>query len=162
MGITGFSMQRVIFPACLLLSQSLRCSAYHFTRPLSSSGFSGFALKSSEEGGEGGDSKIVFVGNLPFDYTETELKSLVLSRGVKGIATTRIATARKSGLSRGFGYIDFDTNQSAESSLSLLDGLEVNGRALKIDLDGGKNTPTKGRRQPLTSSEFSAFIGGYY
>lgn len=159
-----FSFARVVFPAFLLVSQGFRSNAFQISRGSISqlSGrFYSVVAKSSPSDNESvvGDSKIVFVGNLPFDYTDLELKSLVLSRGVKGMATTRIATARKSGLSRGFGYIDFDSAESAEDSLSLLDGIEVNGRELKIDLDGGKNTPTKGRRLPQTSSEFSAFIG---
>ena len=159
-----FSLARAIFPAFLLVSQGFRSNAFQLSRgPLSqlSGRFCSVVTKStgSDIDGVVGESKIVFVGNLPFDYTDLELKSLVLSRGVKGMATTRIATARKSGLSRGFGYIDFETAQSAEDSLNLLDGLEVNGRELKIDLDGGKNTPTKGRRLPQTSAEFSAFIG---
>ena len=129
-----FSFARAIFPAFLLVSQGFRSHAFQISRGSTSqlSGrFYSVVTKSSSGDNVGvvGDSKIVFVGNLPFDYTDLELKSLVLSRGVKGMATTRIATARKSGLSRGFGYIDFDSAESAEDSLSLLDGIEEIGRA---------------------------------
>ena len=154
----------MIFPAFLLVSHGLRCNGFQLSRgPMSlvTGRFGSFVAKSTAADTDGAvsESKIVFVGNLPFDYSELELKSLVLSRGVKGCISTRLAVKRTSGLSRGFGYVDFDTSESAEKSLNLLDGLEINGRVLKIDLDGGTNTPTKGRRLPQTSSEFSAFIG---
>jgi RNA recognition motif-containing protein len=165
--MTKFSSYRAIFPAILLIAQGFRGSAYQFSRStvtqlsLPNRCYSSVKCASSSADGEteSAGSKIVFVGNLPFDYTEAELKSLVLAQGIKGLSQTRIATNRKSGLSRGFGYADFESEEMAENSLALLDGLEVNGRPLKIDLDGGKDTPTKGRRQPSTSSEFSAFIG---
>ena len=163
-----FSFCRVLFPAFLLVSQGLRCNAFQLSRGSLSSFSSSLRPRDltansassfdNDVKGDGG-SKVVFVGNLPFDYTEAELKALVLAKGVKGCQQTRIAVNRKSGTSRGFGYVDFDSEEAAATCLDLLDGLEVNGRPLKIDLDGGTNTPTKGRRQPQTSSEFSAFVG---
>jgi hypothetical protein len=43
--------------------------------------------------------------------------------------------------------------------LRLLEGAEVDGRPLKLDLDAGTDTPSKGRRPPLTSEAFSCFLG---
>jgi RNA recognition motif-containing protein len=55
--------------------------------------------------------------------------------------------------------LDFSSNDLAKKSLGLLEGLELNGRMLKIDLDGGVDNPNKGRRLSPVSSEFSVFIG---
>ena len=103
--------------------------------------------------------KIVFVGNLPFDFTEESLLGLATSRNVEGCVGARIAINKKTGKSRGFGYLDFSNSRYASSSVEILRNIQLNGREVKVDLDEGTNTPTKGRRPPQTSQEFSVFIG---
>ena len=102
---------------------------------------------------------IVFVGNLPFTYDESSLLQLAKTNGITSPFTARIEKNKKTGKSRGFGYLDFDTNAAAQKSLTQLTGVEVDGRILKLDFDGGTDTPTRGRRQSATSDAYSMFLG---
>jgi len=47
--------------------------------------------------------KKLYVGNLSFETTETELKLLFTQAGM--VASVRIITDRDTGLSRGFGFV---------------------------------------------------------
>ena len=104
---------------------------------------------------------IVFVGNLPFTYDESNLLQLAKANGITSPFNARIEKNKKTGKSRGFGYLDFDTNAAAQKSLTQLTGVEVDGRILKLDFDGGTDTPTRGRRQSATSDAYSMFLGTY-
>ena len=108
----------------------------------------------------GSPSKICFVGNLPFAYDASTLESFAIARGIPaGGFTARIEVNKKTGRSRGFGYLDFPNHDAAVAALRSLEGAEVDGRPLKLDLDAGTDTPSKGRRPPLTSEAFSCFLG---
>ena len=83
----------------------------------------------------------VYVGDLPYKITDEALKSTIesaLSRGQGTVAAVRQAKHRDTGLKRGFGYIDFFDQQSAERAVKELNGLTVLGRAIKLDLEGMK------------------------
>ncbi len=65
--------------------------------------------------------------------------------------------------SRGFGYISFNEETTAQSAVTALAGIEVEGRALKIDIAGPKaqrnsTTPSGEGRQP-TNTKFSIYMG---
>eukprot|EP00828_Plagiopyla_frontata_P011642 TRINITY_DN1645_c0_g1_i11.p1 TRINITY_DN1645_c0_g1~~TRINITY_DN1645_c0_g1_i11.p1 ORF type:complete len:216 (-),score=40.12 TRINITY_DN1645_c0_g1_i11:74-721(-) len=77
------------------------------------------------------DTKTIFVGNLNFQTDENSLAAAFAHIGE--IEDCRIARDRESGRSRGFGHIDFQTQDSAKQSLALA-GTEVDGRPIKVDL----------------------------
>jgi RNA recognition motif-containing protein len=67
-----------------------------------------------------------------------------------------------SGRNRGFAFVHFDAADQAESAMTTLQGLEIDGRRLKIDLAGNKPTRSQslGSVQPdRTNSENSLYIG---
>ena len=49
----------------------------------------------------------IFVGNLPFSYSEKELNDLLKDKGIEDCLNVRITLDKKTGRSRGFGYLDF-------------------------------------------------------
>ena|SRR5271165_5591041 len=71
------------------------------------------------------------VGNLSADVTNDSLRLLFTDRGFLVLAA-RIICDREGGRSRGFGFVEFDTSETAENALSELNGLDVSGRQLQI------------------------------
>jgi cold-inducible RNA-binding protein len=71
------------------------------------------------------------VGNLSADVTNDTLRLLFTDRGFLVMAA-RVICDREGGRSRGFGFVEFDTSETAENALSELNGLNVSGRALQI------------------------------
>lgn len=113
------------------------------------------------------EKKCIFVGNLPFETTDQDLRLLAEEKGVSAdaILSSRIAT-KFNGRSRGFGYLEFSTSETASENLEALmkasreeEGLRIGDRALKLDLDVGLDGPKKGRRHARTNTEFSLFLG---
>lgn len=83
----------------------------------------------------------VYVGELPYKITDETLKFVIeskLSNGKGTIAAVRQAINKETGLKRGFGYIDFHEKESAERAVKELNGMNVMGRAIKLDLEGMK------------------------
>ena len=74
----------------------------------------------------------LFVGNLPFDTTESQVKELIEgdSRTVRSV---KIITDKETGRSRGFAFVDLDSDEEAKAAISELNGKDFNGRQLKID-----------------------------
>jgi RNA recognition motif-containing protein len=74
--------------------------------------------------------KTLFVGNLPFEVTENDLRSLFRSFGE--IGGVRLANDRV-GKSRGFGFIEMRDASAAERAMSAMNGVEVGGRTIRVN-----------------------------
>lgn len=75
--------------------------------------------------------KNLFVGNLSFQTTEDELRSLFESFGE--VTRAEIVKDRDSGRSRGFGFVEMAEEESAEKAVAALNGKEVQGRAVTVN-----------------------------
>ena len=84
----------------------------------------------------------LYVGNLPFSATEEELRELFSEYGA--VADVTIITDRETGRSRGFGYVTFTNTEGANEAIQALDGKDMGGRVLKVNLSGPP-TPRPGR-----------------
>lgn len=71
----------------------------------------------------------IFVGNFPFNKTEQDLRDLFQPRNIVDV---RIVNDRDSGRSRGFGFVEFASDDEAADALSL-NGSDWGGRELKVD-----------------------------
>lgn len=98
----------------------------------------------------------VFIGNLPFDVDHISLSNFIKANGVQNCVSVRVVEYR-SGKSRGFAYVDFDTSDDAAHAVALLKESEIGGRSLTIDLACGVDSDMSGRGK--CSKEYSAFIG---
>lgn len=85
----------------------------------------------------------VFVANLNFETTKDAVIELVNARLGQGkVSKVRMSIDKLSGRPRGYGYIDFIDADTASEAMTALQGAELDGRTLRIDLprrltDGG-------------------------
>ena len=73
----------------------------------------------------------LYVGNLPFETTETDLQELFGSTG--SVATVHLVRDRETGRARGFAFVEMTEARDAETAISQLNGAELNGRALNVN-----------------------------
>ena len=74
--------------------------------------------------------KKVFVGNLPFEVTDTDLKDFFspLAR----VESVSVITDRETGRSRGFAFVEMSSPGEAEAAITRLNGTELQGRSLTV------------------------------
>lgn len=96
--------------------------------------------------------KKIYVGNLSFQTTETDLNDLFATFGA--VEAVSIITDRDTGRSKGFGFVTMNDDQ-AEKAIAQLNGQEHNGRALTVnearpmvkkDFGGGGGRSNRGGR----------------
>ena len=74
----------------------------------------------------------LFVGNLSFNTTETDLQSLFGAHGT--VTETNLMMDRETGRPRGFGFITMSSPDEAQKAIEALNGKEVDGRALTVNV----------------------------
>ena len=79
----------------------------------------------------------LYVGNLPFETTDAQLRELVAAFGTPSSA--EVAKDRSTGAPRGFGFVEFANDDEARAAVAGLDGKEISGRALRINEARPKN-----------------------
>lgn len=75
--------------------------------------------------------KKLYVGNLPYSAAEEGLSNLFSQFGT--VTSVVLIKDRETGKAKGFGFVEFATEDSANAALQL-DGSEFGGRALKISI----------------------------
>jgi RNA recognition motif-containing protein len=73
--------------------------------------------------------KKLYVGNLSFETTESELQELFGQAG--SVETVRIVMDRETGRSKGFGFVEMQTG--GDEAIAVMNGKEFNGRALTVN-----------------------------
>jgi RNA recognition motif-containing protein len=93
-------------------------------------------------------SKRLFVGNLSYETSETQLQSAFAEYG----ATSATIPIDHDGRGKGFGFVDVDADQM-NSAISAMNGKEVGGRAWsvnearpRVERGGGSGGHGGGRR----------------
>jgi len=73
----------------------------------------------------------IYVGNLPYDVSDTDLQQLFEQHG--SVASARVVIDRTTGRSKGFGFVQMDDRAEAEKAIESTNGQEMNGRALRVN-----------------------------
>jgi RNA recognition motif-containing protein len=73
----------------------------------------------------------LFVGNLPFGTVSADLEELFSQVGT--VASANVITDKFTGKSRGFGFVEMDSNQEAQTAIERFSGYELQGRALTVN-----------------------------
>lgn len=76
-------------------------------------------------------SNTLFLGNLSFDCTNEGIQEIFAEYG--NITRVSLPTDRDTGSLKGFGYVDFGSQQEATAALEALNGQEIEGRNIRID-----------------------------
>jgi RNA recognition motif-containing protein len=76
--------------------------------------------------------KKLFVGNLPYQASETELQSWFTQAGVNADSVS-IVRDRFSGEPRGFGFVEIGNDEEAEKAIASCNGQDFLGRTLVVN-----------------------------
>ncbi len=74
--------------------------------------------------------KKIYVGNLPYTVDDKELSKLFSEFGE--ITESVLIIDKFSGKSKGFGFVTFAEDASAEKAVAEMDGKDVQGREVKV------------------------------
>src|SRR4051794_40902950 len=75
--------------------------------------------------------KNIYVGNLTWDCSSDDLLALFQEHGKVGRA--QVVTDRETGRSRGFGFVEMDNDQEAQTAITALNGQNFRGRPLTVN-----------------------------
>lgn len=74
----------------------------------------------------------LYVGNLSYSTTEDDLRELFAQAGTVKSAT--VITDRDSGRSKGFGFVEMETQAEAEKAISQFNGFTLQNRVLTVNI----------------------------
>ena len=77
-------------------------------------------------------SQNLFVGSLAYATTDETLKALFEQIGE--VASARVVTDRESGRSKGFGFVEYVSEDDNQKAIDQLNGKELDGRAISVNL----------------------------
>lgn len=100
--------------------------------------------------------KNLFVGNMNFQTTESDLRGLFEPFGQ--VARVHIAMDRETGRSRGFAFVEMSNDAEAAKAMAALDGKDVGGRNLKVN--EARPRESSGPRGPRAGGEGGGRDGG--
>ncbi|MDR3635871.1 MAG: RNA-binding protein [Isosphaeraceae bacterium] len=75
--------------------------------------------------------KKLYVGNLTYNVTETDLESLFSQFGT--VQSAQIIIDRDTSRSKGFGFVEMDTDAQAQAAIQGLNGYDHGGRNLTVN-----------------------------
>ncbi len=73
----------------------------------------------------------IYVGNLPYDVSDSELQQLFEKFGT--VASARVVMDRATGRAKGFGFVEMNDRAEAEKAIEGTNGTEMNGRPLRVN-----------------------------
>jgi RNA recognition motif-containing protein len=73
----------------------------------------------------------IFVAGLPFAVSDQELQELFEPYTVP-LVQQKVILDRETHKSRGFGFVEFSSNEEAEKAIKALDGTSLEGRTLTV------------------------------
>lgn len=94
--------------------------------------------------------KKLYVGNLPFNTDETDLRELFEAYGE--VTSVQMISDRETGKFRGFAFVEMDSG-AADEAVSALNGKDFNGRELKVnEARPRENRPDNRYQQPRSDN----------
>lgn len=86
----------------------------------------------------------IYIGNLNYDTTAETLKAAFEEYGT--VESVNIPVFRETGKTRGFAFVEMPDDDAAEMAISSLDGTELDGRALRVNMSVPKQNENRGWR----------------
>jgi len=92
--------------------------------------------------------KKLFVGNLPYAASETDVQNFFSDNGIT-VDSVTVMRDRFTGQARGFGFVEINDDAAAQHAVEACHGKELSGRVLVVN-----------EARPMTSREGGASAGG--
>ena len=73
----------------------------------------------------------IYVGNLPWSYSSSDLESLFRQYG--NVTSAEVVSDRETGRSRGFGFVEMENDAEFEAAVNALNGADCGGRPLVVN-----------------------------
>jgi nucleolin len=100
--------------------------------------------------------RTLYVGNLPYDMEEVDLRGLFTQMGAKDLDRVHLPMDHATGRKRGFAFVSFTSEDAAKAALEVLGNLNVRGRQCTVHLAH----PRGERPAPRGDRPFGAGPGG--
>jgi|GEM_PF-297375 len=97
-------------------------------------------------------SSTIFIGNLSYDTTEDELRTLLGE--VDPRVRVRLGVDKATGRARGFAFAEFGDEAMAAHAIRRYDGMELRGRRLRVN-DAADKPPPRAPRPPGATPVFA-------
>lgn len=100
----------------------------------------------------------LYVGNLSYQVSDEDLSSFFSAAGE--VVSARIVRDRETNRSKGFGFVEMSSNDQAQKAVDDLNGQELDGRALRVDLAREEGRGGGGGGRPGGGGGGRGFGGG--
>jgi len=105
--------------------------------------------------------KKLYVGNLSYDLSDEELKDHFSQAG--SVASANIIRYHDTGRSKGFGFVEMETEEEAQKAVDMFNGQELKGRKMVVsearppkprgDFGGGFRRRSRFQRRDFNKTE---------
>ncbi len=75
--------------------------------------------------------KRLYVGNLTYDVSDSELQSVFEAYGT--VESAQVVQDRNTGRSKGFGFVEMSTQAEADAAIAAMNGKDLKGRNLTVN-----------------------------
>jgi RNA recognition motif-containing protein len=75
--------------------------------------------------------KKLYVGNLPYSISDSDLQQLFGQHG--SVVSAQVIMDRDTGRSKGFGFVEMASDAEAQAAIDALNGQQHDGRALTVN-----------------------------
>ncbi|MCP4590955.1 MAG: RNA-binding protein [bacterium] len=75
--------------------------------------------------------KKLYVGNLSYDVSSSDLEAMLSEHGT--VLSAEVISDRMTGRSKGFGFVEMDSESEAEAAIAALNGQAHGGRTLTVN-----------------------------
>lgn len=89
----------------------------------------------------------IYVGNLPYNSSDVEIKQLFEKFGV--VCKVSLISDRETGRSRGFGFVEMPNDEEGHKAIEALNGQEYGGRFLTVN-EARPRSSAAGNSAPAT------------
>ncbi len=72
----------------------------------------------------------LFVGSLPWSASDEDLQTAFAAHG--NVLSAKVVTDKETRRSRGFGFVEFETEADANAAIQALNGSELKGRNIIV------------------------------
>jgi RNA recognition motif-containing protein len=73
----------------------------------------------------------LYVGNLPYNFTSQDLQQLFTPHG--GVRSAEVIMDRMTGRSRGFGFIEMESDGASQAAIAALHEKDIGGRRITVN-----------------------------